>query len=164
MKKQILKIMVVVIAMIALVTATGMSFAYWDSLSAGTDIGINLGENTVLTVTVDGNTAGGKTLVPSGVMMGATDVDEVVFNYTAELSKTPANEASFTVEVVENSVKIGGDDTYASLVNIEITSPETISTTASISVKITLSEPSDEAAYNAVKGKEITFSLSIFAE
>ena len=124
----------------------------------------NLGENTVLSIVVDGNTADGKTLVPAGVKMGASDVDEVVFNYTAALSKTPTTPAAFTVEVVENSVKIGGDSTYASLVNIEITVPETISTTAAISVKVTLSEPEDQAAYNAVKGKAITFSLSIYAE
>ncbi len=164
MKKQIMKIMVVAIALLALISATGLSFAYWDSLSTGTDIDVNLGENTVLSIVVDGNTADGKTLVPAGVKMGASDVDEVVFNYTAALSKTPTTPAAFTVEVVENSVKIGGDSTYASLVNIEITVPETISTTAAISVKVTLSEPEDQAAYNAVKGKAITFSLSIYAE
>lgn len=164
MKKQTLKILVIAFVVVMLVSATSLSYAYWDSLAYSTDIDINLGENTVLTVTVDGNTAEGKTLVPEGVLMGANDVDSVSFNYTAALSKTPENPADFNIDIIEDSIKIGGDDTYGYLVNITIDAPELISDTASITITVTLSEPSDEVEYNAIAGKAITFDISIFAE
>lgn len=163
MKKNNTKILLIGIVALMLTLVTGASFAYWDSLNASSDISLNLGEGTVLDLTVGSNTADGKTLVPTGVMMGANDVDSVTFNYTVELSKTPVNPAALTVAVVADSIKIDDNSAYASLVNVTINAPSTISTTADISIVITLTEPADEAAYAAVAGKAITLSIEVIA-
>jgi len=157
------KVTILLLALVLMIGVTGLTFAYWDKLSASDNIDVAIGESVVLSLEAGSNTADGKTLVPAGVMMGANDTDNVVFHYTVNLSKTPAQAADLTVTVVPGSVKIGGEATYATLVNIAINAPSTISTSAEVTVTVTLTEPADEAAYNAVAGKTITFDIAVSA-
>jgi hypothetical protein len=158
------KLSILLIALVLMISVTGLTFAYWDKLSDSDDIDIALGESIVLSLEAGSNTADGKTLVPAGAMMGTNDTDNVVFNYTVNLSKTPAEAANLHVAVVPGSVKIGGSDVYASLVNIAINAPSTISTHADFTVTVTLTEPEDQTAYDAVAGKNVTFEIRVLAD
>jgi|AGTN01.2.fsa_nt_gi hypothetical protein len=157
------KILIVAFAVILVAAITGVTYAYWDALSSSDDIEINVGEQTVLTLTLDSNTAGGKTLIPAGAMKGPSDVYSVDFTYNVVLSKTPANPAVLHVSVKEGSIKINNDDTYAGLVLITIDNPGSISDEAEFTVTIALDEPEDETAYAAVAGKAITFEIEVSA-
>ena len=165
MSKKKTSTMIIAMLIVISLAISGMTYAYWDSLQDDVDnVELTLGQGTTLSVVVGANTADGKTLVPTGVLLGATDVESVVFNYTASLSKAPATAATLTVEVAEGSIEINGSTTYANLVNIAISAPATITDSAAIIVTVTLTEPATQTEYEAIFGQTVTFDLIIIAE
>lgn len=164
MNKKRTRILIIATLVVLSLAISGMTYAYWDFLQDDvSDVQLTLGQGTTLSVAVGANTADGKTLVPAGVLLGANDIESAVFNYTASLSKTVAEAASLSVEVVAGSVKINGATTYASLVDITINAPATITDTAAFTVTVTLTEPANQTEYDAIYGQTVTFDLNIIA-
>ena len=142
---------------------TAFAFAYWDNTSDSSSVSLTAGQGTTLSLVVSGDESSDGTLVPSTVFVGVNDVTSITMEYTVSLDKTFASDLTFTV--VESNVLIGGSSTYSDLVNIAITSNPTINGDASetVTVVITLDEPADETAYNAVANATITFDLTFTA-
>ncbi len=147
-----------------IVGTVGGSYAYWDSLQDDDAIALAVGEGTVLSIEVSSKNTEGKTLVPYGVIMSSNDINAAVFTYNIELTKVAAVAATLNVAVVENSVKIGGDATYADLIKITIDADATITETATLTITVEFDrEPDNADAYNAVKNATITFDIRVEA-
>ena len=146
-----------------LLGGTAFAFSYWDNTSQSSSVSLTAGEATTLSLTVSGDGSGAGTLVPSTVLVGTDDVTSITMEYTVSLNKTFASDLTFAVS--ESNVLIGGSSTYDSLVNIAITANSTINGDApeTVTVVITLTEPADETAYNAVANATITFDLTFVA-
>lgn len=150
------------VMMFALVTTVGVTYAWWDMLQVErteTDV-INLGTGGTISIDATVNNETGKTLVPSGVPLGTSDVTSVTLTYTIGLDKQYATALKLTTVV--SNILIDGNPTYASLVTIAVSGDTTINGNADATVvlTITLGMPADEIAYNAVAGEAITFTVT----
>jgi hypothetical protein len=165
MKTKTKSVTILIVVMLVVISAlmTGVTYAYWNSLQTNETIELNLGEGTVISVNLDSNTADGKNLVPAGVLMGEDDVDSVSFTFTAALTKAAAQDANFSVSVVEGTLKVGGAVTHAGLINVSFEAPETITDDAEFTVTITMNEPKNPDEYNAIANKAVTFNIIIIA-
>ena len=153
-------------ALIALVILSGVSavsgtYAYWNTLQEVKGVTQTIGEGIHQTVQVNASAQAGKTLVPAGhAVPSDNQVEEVVFTYFVNLNRTVA--APLTFNVVKSNVLIGEDATHAGLVIISIDAPATLvdTTLKTVTVKVTLTEPADQTAYNAIINQNITFNLT----
>jgi len=160
MKKRILAVLLVVL----LFTGTAVAFGYWDNLSQSeTDITIGVGEGVTLSVTAQDGVPSGNVLVPAGALMKTNDVDEIVLTYNVKLDKAVVTAPTLTV--TSSNVKINGSTTYSSLVDIDIVlgSSTVNDSDVLVTVTVTLLEPGDVTAYNAVINHNITFDLTFSA-
>jgi len=123
-----------------------------------------------------------KRLVPQGYRMFTNDVDEVEFTYNAGISRELIN--SVNLHISATNITIGGEETYAQLVDINILNQgdkaqtDLFNDTVSITIVVRLIEPIDEAeavqkdldtsrvnvedskeAYESIKGEVIEFTL-----
>ncbi|MFP4286956.1 MAG: hypothetical protein ACLFRI_04595 [Candidatus Izemoplasmataceae bacterium] len=156
MKKKLLGLFL----LLFLIGGSGVAFAIWDDLEEVDTVTVGIGEGTTLAVNLDTQTSG--TLVPNGVLLKSGDVESVVIEYTVELDQTVIAPLDFTVNA--SNVEIGGDTTYANLVNILIVADSTLGNTAgTVTVTVTLTEPSTTAEYDAIINEEITFDLTFTA-
>jgi hypothetical protein len=172
------------------VMVSGFTYAYWASavnqgqITATGTVTLGEGNAAATTVTVGNQTSGGP-LVPVGraaVSQGSA-VEFVVLQFSVVWSSDIANTAigaAGTLAAVESAVLINGVDTHAGLVNLTIrigagfdvngnpigTPNNAIIVDGSaviVYVKVTLTEPSTQAIYNAVAGKNITFTMTFTA-
>ena len=137
------------------------TYAYWNTLQKVEDETVLVGVGLDAVVTANVSAQAGKQLVPAGrVVDAAVEVTAVVFTYDVKLSK--AVSVALPFEVVADNILIGGDATYAGLVNIAIVHPATLidTTVQTVTVTVTLTEPADQTAYNAIVNKNITFDLT----
>ncbi len=158
MKKRLI---VVLAVLFLLFGSTTIAYSYWDNLQqSDTDITVSAGHGVSLNVSVNSALPAGVHLIPAAAqVVKANDVQQVNFSYDVNLSEALASDLTLTV--TPQNVLIGGSSTYASLVNIVVTPASTAinSTTVVVSVTVTLSEPADQTAYDAVKDQNITFDL-----
>jgi len=159
MKKRLLAVLLVAIVFVG----SGFAFSYWDNLTVSQSETITLGEGTSLTVSAQATVPAGKYLVPSGTVMKADDLDSIALTYNVVLDQTLAT--ALDLSVTSSNVLIGGSSTYASLVNISITpQPTTVNdSNVLVTVTVTLSEPADQTAYDAIVNQAITFDLTFVA-
>ena len=159
MKKRLLAVLLVAIVFVG----SGVAFSYWDNLQQTQNETINIGEGVSLTVSANATAPAGKFLVPSGAIVKANDVTSVELTYDVVLDQTLAS--ALNLSVSSSNVLIGGDATYANLVGISIspTSTTVNDTNVLVTITVTLSEPADVTAYNAVINQPITFDLTFTA-
>lgn len=154
----------VVLALVALLFGSSVfAYSYWDNLQNDQQITVTAGQGVTLQVSAQATAPAGKVLVPSGVVMGPNDVNEIDLSYNVSLDKAAAS--ALNLDVTSSNVQIGGSTTYASLVNITITPASTTVNDSNVlvSIVITLTEPADVTAYNAIIGQDITFDLTFLA-
>lgn len=159
------KLALVVIALITFGGSVG-AFAWWDTLSESrTAETLTIGEGTDLTITVNASAEAGKTLVPSGVILGANDVTSYTFTYDLVLSKQAA--ADLTLDATVSNVQIDGSAVNAGLITVTPTynASQAINadTTVVVTLTVTMTEPSTEAIYNVVANGAITFDVTFNA-
>ena len=157
-----------VLVLVALVTFGGTvgAYAWWDNLTeTRTNETLTIGEGADLTITVNASAEAGKTLVPSGALLGANDVTSYTFTYDLVLSKQLASDLTLTATV--SNIQIDGATTNASLITVTPTYSlsQTINadTTVVVTLTVTMAEPSTEAIYNAVANGVITFDVTFNA-
>ncbi len=154
--------LIVVVLAVILIGGVSMSYALWDKLTVAQEETINIGKGTEIQLEVVLEAPEGKKLVPNGVVMGPDDVDEVVLTYNVKLSRESADD--LTLSVAASNVKINNDGAYADLINIDIQYETAInSDDVLVTVKVTLEEPSTQAAYDAIFDQAITFTLTFAA-
>ena len=153
------------ILLVALVTLGGSvsAFAWWDTTTQTQNEILTVGEGTTLTMDVVAAAPVGKVLVPSGVVLGINDVNEIVLSYDLNLSKEA--QSALTLNTSVSNVEIDGDDSYASYVNIDITPSSTSINNGviTVTVTITLTEPLTEAIYEDIINADISFDLTFNA-
>jgi hypothetical protein len=172
------KLVVGLLVMLAVVMST-LTFAYWsagltvdDNDLASNTVAIGVGEavTTSVTLAADSQTSG--TLVPVGRAddsSSATPVEAVVIEFTVSLDNNEENDSFAGTEAVlavaASNIKIDNSTTNASLVGIALSYTATINVdgTQSVTVTVTLTEPTTQAIYSAIAGKDITFDLTFTA-
>ena len=158
-----IKKLVIVALAFAMFGGTMSAYAWWDSLAETQSETLTIGEGTDLVLAVNATAPAGKVLVPSGVVMGVNDVNEIVLSYDVNLSKEAQSDLELIIGV--SNILIDGESTNASLVNIAVT-PSTASINGdvvTVTVTVTLTEPLTESIYNAVVNGDITFDLTFNA-
>lgn len=155
--KRLITLLLPLLLLSGVSTVTGV-YAYWNMLTKTQEETVQLGEGVAVTVDVD--LIQDKALVPAGRLVNSdTQTEKVTLTYNVGFDGVVTE--TFILSVVESDVMIGGDDTYADLVNIDITAPDTVDNAGgTVTVEVTLDEPADEATYIAVAGKDITFTLT----
>ncbi|MDD3958389.1 MAG: hypothetical protein PHO96_05820 [Candidatus Izemoplasmatales bacterium] len=158
------KVVWLVLVALLIVGGTIGAYAYWDNLEQTKDETLTIGQGVTLVVAAVAEAPEGKVLVPAGVVMKANDVDEIVLTYNVKLDLAAL--AALDLSVVESDVLIGESDTYATLVNIDIVlaSDEVNAENVLVTITVTLSEPGTSEIYDAIKGQDITFTLTFTAE
>lgn len=158
------KLMIALVALLAL-GGTVSAYAWWDTLQETQSETLTIGEGTDLVVAVTATAPVGKVLVPSGVVLGANDVDSIVLTYDVNLSKEAVSDLNLSVSA--SNVQINESTTNAGLVNIAVTpnvaTPVNNTTVVTVTVTVTLNEPTTEAEYNAIVNQDITFDLTFSA-
>lgn len=156
------KLAIVALAVVAF-GGTMSAYAWWDSLEEAQSQTLTIGEGTDLVLDVTATAPVGKVLVPSNVVMGINDVNEIVLSYNVSLSKEAQSDLDLLVSI--SNVLIGGDATNSSLVNIDVT-PSTTNINnnlVTVTVTVTLTEPLTETVYNSIVNGDITFDLTFNA-
>lgn len=157
--KKILALLLVVLVF----SGSALAFAWWDNLETSeNDITVGVGEGVTISVNLDEQTSG--TLVPEGVVMKTGDIDEVIIDYTVSLSRSDLVNPLDLIVTVDN-LQVGGEIAHTGLINVDVTNPGTIhNASVEVTITITLDEPGDEAAYNAVANEDITFDITFEAQ
>lgn len=165
----------VAVLVLLLFFGTTTAYAYWDRTQVTTpENNITIGVGTTLEVTETIGGTGEENLVPYGTFRGENDVYEVMFFYNIELNKQGM------VHILAKDILIDGTNEYSDLIIIDIykTAPNAVPTSEytltptlnsdvyedSVFVKVMLSMPQNETEYNAVAGKEISFTLEFSAQ
>jgi len=156
------KLLVAIIAF-ALIGGSVSAFAYWDDLSQTESETITLGQGVTLSVSATASAPEGKVLVPTGVVTKTNDVTSIVLTYDVELDT--AVSTALNLDVSASDVQIGGLGDHAGLANINVSqAASTVNNTAVVvTVTVTLTEPTTQAEYDAIKNQPITFNLNFNA-
>lgn len=177
------KNLVLVLLVLFALAVSGTTYAYWASSVTGsndTAVGtINIGSGNIVSTTVTVGDANGGTdlLVPEGHDVDTNEVDYVMLQFTVAWDSTGLDASGYasTLSFGSSNIQIGGTTTgYEDLVNISYQIGGTVTgstlngdgSTAIIAdgadvtvfVLVTLTEPADQTAYNAVAGQVITFT------
>ena len=158
--KRLITLLLPLLLLSGVSAVTGV-YAYWNLLEKTESAVVNVGEGLETFVDAKVLAPEGKELVPSGTITDRDlQVDKVELKYEVKLSK--AVSAALDLTVVASEKKIGGDPTYANLVNIAIDAPTKLGGVApqEVTVTVTITEPANETVYNAIKNKAITFRLT----
>lgn len=133
-----------------LVAVTSLTFAYWDQLTADKDGEITLGVGK--TITIENNQLPEGNLVPHGSVTVNGDVNEIVVKYNVTASHY-LSENTFTVEVTTNDPLLEAEvDTYGQFESGDLAKE--------ITIRFTLTAPTDKAAYDALQEKELTYTVT----
>lgn len=156
------KLAILLVALVAF-GGTVSAYSWWDTLQVEQSETLTIGEGTDLVLAVNATAPEGKILVPSGVVMGVNDIDEIVLSYDINLSKETQSDLELNIEA--SNILIDGAAANASLVNIDISPEDTDinDDVVTITVTVTLTEPLTEAIYNAIINGDITFDLTFNA-
>lgn len=136
------------------------AYAWWDSRTRDEEETINIGHGVTLEVEAVAEAPEGKFLIPVGAIVKSDDVTEVVLTYNVAFNYALAEDLYLVV--THKDVEIDGDDSLAHLVNIDIHQAEAMVNNVDVlvTVTVTLSEPADQAEYDAIANKPITFTLT----
>lgn len=159
MKELKRKVIATFIAMLFMFIATvGVTYAWWNTLTYTEAEQVELGEGD--TIIVSETLAGTGILIPAGQTPTGSEVVEVVFTYDVSINTEALEAGTTTLSVSTTNVLIGGDSTHSALINFSITGPtELTETPGTITVTVTLTEPVDQATYEAIKNQIVTFDL-----
>ena len=185
--KRSAQLVIIVILIIALGFTSTAAYAYWTDVTTYSNVVLEFeGEDANLVIEEHSESFTG-VLVPRGNAFYTGEVEEVVFEYDVHVDKELAQTMNLVVEAIE--VKIDGLEEYEHLVEITIGNGnryfvnELFNSVVTITVTVRLLEPIDaaeaverglsedvvnvldsEAAFNAIKGKTISFTLSFKVE
>lgn len=178
----------IALSTVLLAGAGGGIYAYWaGSVTApANETGngtVEIGEGKAVTTTLKVSAASETgVLVPDG-RSGVGEVEYIVLTHAVEWTEdvtsplATGHTGTLSAALVAASVEIDGSTTYASLVGITIqvggTAPVDGGVVATASnaiildgdavtvyIKVTLAEPADITAYNAIATKDITFDVT----
>lgn len=153
--KNLLSILFVIL-MIAL---TGVTFAYWDSLSDIDGVNLQISNGAKLTIKDSVNSDDGKSLIPIGAILGENDVDIITKVYNLSLNKNVVSPLKLKVDI--SDVKVGGQH-YEGLVNFEIIKSEYFDVDIPVIVKISLANI--DINYQEIYNKKITYTITFSLE
>lgn len=141
---------------------SALAFAWWDQLETDETVTVPIGEGVTISVSLEDQTAGN--LIPSGAVEKPGDVYSVDIEFEVELDMDIS--AALDLVVTIDNIEIGGDDTYASLVNATVsTNPGSIQNDpVTVIITVTITMPANQTEYNAVANENITFDVTFKAE
>ena len=186
--KSKLSIALVIFLFVGFVFTTTSAFSYWQEITVSNDVEIiNVGEPVEIVVTDLNTSPKTEQLVPSGYAMKINDVEYVTLTYEVGVSQELLNTVNLIIST--DHVLINDDDTYAHLIDIDImgmgeeATVDLYNDSITINVVIRLTEPIDAdeasasgldpervnvedsvAAYNAIKGQNVSFELQFELE
>lgn len=162
-KKLNKKIIGVIALFLIMLSLTFGAYAIWNELTKTDDVIVPIGEETILTV--DLATQTNKQLVPTGkVVWTATQTDLVVITYNIQLTGYVGS-GNLILSANTSNILIDGSATYAGLVVVNTPVVTTVNGTQStVTIHVSLINPSSLIEYNAIAGKNITFTLTFIAQ
>lgn len=132
-----------------LVAITSLTFAFWDQLTGSEEGTVNIGEGKRVTITetlaVDAN----QRLVPSGVVMGTSDVNSITVKYNVAVTEL------VTGYHLDVSVTTG----HALLI-ANTTIGEFVNEVAEVTIVFTLGMPADSTTYGQVANQPLTYTIN----
>jgi len=181
------QIVIIIILIIALGFTSTAAYAYWTDVKTYSNVVLEFeGEDANLVIEQQSEAFTGM-LVPEGHANFTGEVEEVVFVYEVSVDKELAKTMNLIVEAID--VTIDGVVDYEHLVEITIGNGdryfvnELFNSVVTITITVRLLEPIDaaeaverglseelvnvedsEAAFNAIKGKTINFTISFRVE
>ena len=181
------QIVIIIILIIALGFTSTAAYAYWTDVKTYSNVVLEFeGEDANLVIEQQSEAFTGM-LVPEGQANFTGEVEEVVFVYEVSVDKELAKTMNLIVEAID--VTIDGVVDYEHLVEITIGNGdryfvnELFNSVVTITITVRLLEPIDaaeaverglseelvnvedsEAAFNAIKGKTINFTISFRVE
>jgi predicted ribosomally synthesized peptide with SipW-like signal peptide len=185
--KKSAQIVIIIILIIALGFTSTAAYAYWTDVKTYSNVVLEFeGEDANLVIEQQSEAFTGM-LVPQGYANFTGEVEEVVFVYEVSVDKELAKTMNLIVEAID--VTIDGVVDYEHLVEITIGNGdryfvnELFNSVVTITITVRLLEPIDaaeaverglseelvnvedsEAAFNAIKGKTINFTISFRVE
>lgn len=186
-RKRYVPIVIIIMLMTALEFTSTAAFAYWTDVSQLSNVIIEFEPEDANLVIEDKQQSFTGMLVPEGYIYLEGEVDQVILEYDVSVDKTLVKSMNLVVEAID--VKIDGLEDYEQLVDIQIGNGnrsfvnELFNSTVTITIVVRLLEPIDaaeaadrgfglerinvedsEAAYNAIKGKDISFTIRFSVE
>ncbi len=178
---------IIIVLLIALGFTSTAAFAYWQDVERVGNVVIRFdGEDAELKADLTSDEFTGM-LVPEGYIYFDGEVDYVEFEYDVYLTRALVQSMNLVIEAID--IKIDDEVTYGHLVEINIQNQgdlfvgELFNSTVKITVIVRLLEPIDQEeaiergldpslvnvddsrqAYDDIKGKTISFSLSFRVE
>lgn len=132
-----------------LVAVTALTFAYWDQLTQEDNISINVGQGKRVTITETLQVDEDERLVPVGVVMGTNDVDSITVKYNVHITEfVDGYDLDITVTPIHDL-----------LVPVVTLGEFDENNEAEVTITFTLEMPNNEAEYNAVANKTLTYTV-----
>lgn len=175
------KYLLFLLLLVIIPVIVGGAYAYWagnvsDPAQVTKNPTVNIGKANDVTTTlnVSDPTNGTKALVPAGksnFSVGGADANTESFEQTVNVTWVDSSKTVSSNDHVNGNLtitatpKISGAESYNSLVNVKVepaSSTIKLNGTKAIPVKVTvtLNEPSDKIAYDAIINKQITVDLT----
>ncbi len=179
--------LVIVLLLAALGFTSSAAVAYWNDVRNVSNVVVNFSDEEAELLIEQTSEDFSGTLVPQFYDIFEGQTDEAEFTYTVSVDKTLVKEVNLIVEAI--NVQIGGSDQYADLVNVIINANDgyhvnnLFNSEVTITVFVSIDEPIDlaeaiskgldqsmvnvedsVAAYEAIKGETISFTLSFTVE
>ena len=178
---------VIVLLLAALGFTSSAAIAYWNDVQNVSNVVVNFSDEEAELLIEQTSADFTGTLVPQYYDIFEGQTDEAVFTYTVSIDKTLVKEVNLIVEAI--NVKIGDSEDYVDLVHVTINGNDgyhvnnLFNSEVVITVVVTIDEPIDldeanmrgldeslvnvedsVAAYEAVKGEIISFTISFTVE
>lgn len=178
---------VIVLLVAALGFTSSAAVAYWNDVRQVSNVVVNFDDEEAELLIDQTSEDFTETLVPQYYDIFEGQTDEAEFTYTVAVDKTLVKEVNLIVEAI--NIRIGDSDTYANLIHVTINGNDgyhvnnLFNSAVLITVVVTIDEPIDAeeanergldesyvnvedsvAAYEAIKGETISFTLSFTVE
>ena len=128
-----------------LVAITSLTFAYWDQLTDTKDGGIDIGQGKSITI-ISETVPTTKKLIPSGALKASDETYLIEVTYEVSIPEFNSN-FEFQVEANTNETLL--------VVDVEFVQFSETVKTQTVTLKFTLTEPTDQAAYDALQTKAL---------
>ncbi len=186
-KIRFVPIMITIMLLIALGFTSTAAYAYWTDISHLSNVVITFEPEDANLIIEDKHVNLSGVLVPRGYIYLAGEVDQLVYSYDVSVDKTLVQSLNLVIDAID--VKIDGLEEYEHLVDIQIGSGDRhyvnllYNSKITITIVVRLLEPIDaaeavkrgfgverinvtdsKAAYNAIKGKDISFTIRFNVE
>lgn len=186
-RKRYVPIIIIIMLTTALGFTSTAAFAYWTDVSQLSNVVIEFEPENANLIIEDKQESFTGMLVPEGYVYLQGEVDQVVLEYDVSVDKTLVQSMNLIVQAID--VKIDGLEDYEQLVDIQIGNAdrsfvnELFNSKVTITIVVRLLEPIDAAeaadrglsvervnvedsvaAYNAIRGKDISFTIRFSVE